>query len=541
MTATPPREPVPNERLALAAGLVLVVALSQLAWMSRTNFTGFDEWVIVDLVSRGIIDVPHGNRPFHLLWLMPIRLWPDSLTPYVLMHGIFRVLSGLLTFRIARRVAPERGELAILSALLVVVWGPGDLARLSTIERVGYSSFLFAMLLAIALYVESWARERPLLLALGGLVAFLTARGYEAVLPLLVGAPLLLLAVAGPRRRFWTWTALWALPVGAAGLLVALPALRPSGQTWYQMQLLGFDPAPLHVLKRLLIQYAFHFAPLVISSPLELLVPAVPLAVVVFAAGLWLWRRSAPAPPESADEARFLGLGILGGLLWAGLGYGVLLLMPGEPSGLRMQFLSAPGVAFCLACLASLLARLAPRRWRRLVVTLATAWVVAVGTGRTVAMQQRWDGLSSYEPQMRTLRSLVQAIPDVKDGTAVILLDRARAWRATYGFRHALRYLYEGRALGYVPGTWSVLYPTALTEAGVHTEPWELLRRPWQVAVTTTPYDRVLVVRAAPDGAVEVLPQWPAELPPLPAGARYDPGPLIVRDGPAIPERSILR
>jgi hypothetical protein len=168
-------------------------------------------------------------------------------------------------------------------------------------------------------------------------------------------------------------------------------------------------------------------------------------------------------------------------------------------------------------------------------------WLVAVGTGRTLAMQERWDGLSVYPVQLRMLSGLTHEVPDVRPGTLITLLDNGRAWQATYGFHHAMRYLYQGCAAGYVHGTWNALYPTTFTPEGIRVEPWLALRKPWGIDVTLTPYDHTIVVRHRGDGVVEVLDQWPPELPPLPPGARYDPRCRIVAGTALPPERALLR
>lgn len=526
--------------LVVAASLAAIL-MTQLPWMARTNFTGFDEWLIIDLVSKGIIDVPHGNRPVHLLWLLPAALFPYSLTPYVVLHGVYRFLSGLLTHLLARRLAPERPLLAFLTSIFALVWGPGDLARLSTLERVGYNAFLFGTLFAIWLLVESWRNKNTALLAFAVLAAFLIARSYEAVVPLLACAPLLLPILDGPRSRFWTWLAAWEGVVGLSALLVAIPALYPSGLMAYQMQVLGVDANPVHVAMRLLQQYAFHLAPIVLSAPSELTVAAVPIAVFTLASALLVWFWLVGSASDGAESRPFHARCLLAGLIWAGLGYSVLVLTPSQPTSLRMQFLSAPGIALFLASLACLIGSGLPIRWRPMAITVVAIWIVAVGTGRSVAMQKRWDALSAYPVQMRMLTGLTHEVPDVQPGTLITLLDEGRAWHATYGFHHAMCYLYQGRAAGYVHGAWNALYPTSFTPAGIRVEPWLALRMPWGIDVTLTPYDHTIVARHRPDGVVEVLDQWPPELPPLPTGARYDPRSRIVAGAPLPPERALLR
>ncbi len=532
-------------RRQIAAAMISVAAmlLTQLCWMARTNFTGFDEWLIIQLVSGGIIDVPHGNRPVHLLWLLPAALAPYSLTPYVALHALYAFLSAALVFLLCRRLLPGRPFLWLLTAVLSVVWGPGDLARLSTIERSGYTAFEFATLLAIFLLLESWVARSISLLALAALVAFLGARSYEAVVPLLLFAPLGLLRLGRePGGRLRTWVLVWEGVLALAVLLIVLPQFRPTDLMAYQLQVMGLDLSPAHVALRLGRQFLYHLAPAVLSPPSELATAAVPIALGVFGVVVAAWARVAPGPDRASEgEGRGFPLKLMAiGLLWAGLAYGVLTLTPSKPSALRMQILSAPGIALFFASLAFLLSTFVPDRWRRLLVALAGAWLVAVGTGRTVAMQKVWDGVSAYPGQVRMLTGLTERVPDVKPHTLIVLLDEGRAWRATYGFRHAVEYLYQGRAIGYIPGAWDALYPTFFTPEGIRIEPWPALRRPWGIGVTLHRYDETIVVRFAADGRVELVDHWPDGLPPLPPGARYDPGSRVVLGGPVPPERSIL-
>lgn len=540
-TEPAPRSLFPREIVLALIGLASILT-TQTAWIPRTNFTGFDEWLIVDLVSRGIIDVPHGNRPVHLLWLLPAALVPFRLTPYVALHWLYSLLSGALVFLICRLLLPGRPFLWFSTAVFAVVWGPGDLARLSTLERVGYTAFEFATLLAIGLLVESWRLRSTVLLACGVLVAFLAARSYEAVVPLLACAPLLL---AWPRRepdaRLRSWVLAWEGVMALAIVLIALPRFFPSDVMAYQLQVLGLDVHPCRVATRLLDQYLFHLAPLLLSPLSELAIPVVPIALAVFAASLAAWSVFVRGTGDGPESRPLLARAMLVGLAWAGLGYGILVLTPSQATGLRMQFLSAPGIALFLAAAAATLGTFVPARWRIPVVGLLGAWIVAVGTGRTVAMQKTWDAGSAYPAQIRMLSGLTREVPDVKPNTLIVLIDDGRAWRATYGFHHAVSYLYERRAGGYIWGAWNALYPARFTFAGIVVEPWPSLRKPWGVAPTLHRWDETLVVRHGPDGAVEVLTQWPSPLPPLPPGATYDPASRIVRAGPLPPERAILQ
>jgi hypothetical protein len=546
MDASPTVDPEPFPKAAASRQIVLsaialaAILLTQISWMARTNFSGFDEWLMIHLVSKGIGDIPYANRPFELLWLLPVNLAPCSLTPYVVLHAAYSLLCGCLVFLLCRRLIPGRPRLWLSTAMFSIVWGPGDLARLSTLERAAYASITFGMLLAIELLVESWRLRAPILLGAAMLVAFLAARSYEAVVPLLLCAPLLLARIRSPSdSRIRPWAGAWLGVMLLAVALFVRPWFSPGGPLVYQLGVLGLDLDPGRVAQRLLSQYAFHLAPLVLSPPSELLVPAVPVAVAVFAAIGLVWTRFVGGEADGPADRRVHVQSMTAGLLWAGLGYGALVLTPARPTALRMQFLSAPGIGLFLASGASLVATFLPARWARPAIGLIGAWIIAVGTGRTLAMQRAWDTVSAYPAQMRMLSGLTREVPDVKPHTLVVLLDHGKAWRATYGFRHALSYLYQGRAIGYVHGAWDALYPTSFAREGIRVEPWPVVRAAWGTGVTLHRYDETIVVRSS-QGGVRVLEEWPQDLPALPTGAAYDPRSRIVAGAAPPPERAIL-
>ena len=58
--------------------------------MSPTNFGGADEWLLLDLSSRGILGIPYANRPLVLLWqALPARLLPGDLRGFWLFTTLY--------------------------------------------------------------------------------------------------------------------------------------------------------------------------------------------------------------------------------------------------------------------------------------------------------------------------------------------------------------------------------------------------------------------------------------------------------------------
>jgi hypothetical protein len=525
----------------ILAGL-LAVLCSQLAWVSATNFSGYDEWLYIALTTKGIIGFPQANRPLVMFWHLPaVFLHPHSLQTYFVIYALYLTLTGWTVFALCRRLYPASPLLAFLTAAFALVWAPLDAARLDTVGLIGYAGFTFSTFLAIALFVEACIRRKPALLLIAGGLAFFCARGTEAVVPLLVGAPLLLLWLPadGPRAG-WRWVAGWEAFVAAAVAVVLRPVLAPSDRGFYQAAL-GLDLDPRHVAARLVQQFGFHLTPLVIVAPRELAVRAVPVAIGIFALAFAVAARQDPASPGGAEARRPLGGLALLGLLLAALGYGAFVLSGSFVTPLRTQFLSAPGIALFLAAGLCVGATFLPPRARRAAVAVGAAWVVALATARTVAMQREWDAWGYFPVQHRLLAELTAQAPDFEPGTLVVLIDEPKAFPATFTFRHAVEYLYDGRATGYVWDASDYLYPMSFGTDGLHSEPWPVIREAWASPARVYRYDEVVVARFAPTGQLSLLPAWPDVLPALPPGARYEPQGRIRRGGALPSARAILR
>lgn len=528
----------------LVLGMLAVFAV-QFGQVSPTNFGGTDEWLYIDLASRGILGIPYAHRPLVLLWTLPAaRLAPHDLWSYYATHAAWLVLAGWLTFLLARRLLPRSPLLWYLAGTTAAVWAPEDFLRLDSVLLSGYSGFTFGALAATLLFLESWFARRPWMLVLAGLVAVLTGRGFEGTIPLMAGAPLLLLWRERERsRRLTAWIAAWW---GLLALLTAVVAAaffsawRPGS---YQVSGLGLDPHPLRFLGRIAGQFGYHLLPLVQVSLEQLAHAPVLLSTLLFLGAFFLaWRLGRPDAPGPDSRRELLGVTALG-LALAALGYSLLMLSPSILRAARTQFLSGPGIALALASLAGLAATAWPPRTRHAATALLGAWIVALGGGRTLALQREWDTVwNMYPRQHASLDGLTRAAPHVVPGTFVILLDEGGAWPESFGYRHALAYLYEGRARGQVFGAGDFLYPMALTTAGVLSTPWPVLGPAWGERSALYRHDEIVVARDGGGGDVAILEEWPASaLGKLPEGATYAPAARVVRDEPLPASRAILR
>jgi hypothetical protein len=519
---------------------MLLVSWSQFAWVKATNFGGWDEWLCISLSAEGIVDHPYPYRPLGVLWQVSAALAkPHDLRSYLVLHAVYIGLSGWLVFALCRRLAPQSLRFAYLAGALSVVWAPLDWLRLNAVNTLGYSGATMATLCAIVLFVESWFGRRGVVLAVACLAAGLASLTNEGTLPLLCAGPLALLWVTPQKTRLlWLWVTCWAVLILVLGGAILYAHTHPVGSGSYQLSAMRLDPSPLPVLRRWAQQFGFHLLPLLTTPVRELAVPAVPMAVGVFViAGLLIARSAEDGLGSRFDHLRLAALGIL----LAGLGNGIFALSPSVVSAARIQFLSSPGIAMFLASVILLIsARLKPRL--RVAACLAAgSWVVAVGTGRLVAMQRDWDTATAWPNQNRTLWELTRQAPDLKPNTFVVLVDEGGAWPASFTFRHALRYLYPGHAIGAVWKANDFLYPIYFLPDGIHSVPWPVIQRPWRDPPTRHDYGEVMVVRLDTAGKVTILERWPSEfLPPLPSGAVYDPEGRVLRPAKLPAERAIL-
>jgi hypothetical protein len=392
---------------------------------------------------------------------------PSTLAGYRLAHAAWLFLAGLAVFALVRRLAPGAPRLAVLASAFALTWVPLDSHRLNPLNNLQYSGATLAALLALALLLEWAAGAGAVFFAGAVLAAFVAARGYEATLGLLApGAPCCSRprpTVAGrrasssgrgrrpsrPSPRRWRSRCSGRRGAPISSLAFASRSSRPASCSASRNDRVA--PGPLAE------------APPFWSSRLAVAAAAVAMALV-----------ASPAC-EGVPRRRLAWLGV------AGLGLGVaawspLLLTPATVAPAKMQGLSAPGFGLMLAVGTLLAASLLPGR-ARLPATLAlSCGLVALGTARTLALQREWDERSAFPVQRLLLDRLVSLAPDLREGTLVVLVDADGVFPATFTFRHAVSYLYGGRAAGLVHGGYDFLYPARFDTDGVATLPWPVVR-----------------------------------------------------------------
>ncbi len=519
------------------AGLAALAAFAAIAasqfWEVRwTNFGGVDEWLFVSMNEQGLVSFPHANRPLAQLFSLPAAfLSPHGLAGFYYLDLAYYTLTAWLVFFLAKRLEPAAQSFAMLAGAFAVAWAPLDMSRLAIVQIPSQAAAaVTATLLAVVLFVESWCRARPLLLALALAVALVASRTYEGGLALIAGAPFVLPFL--PRsaaengmsfRRRLAWLVLWEAGVAVLILLAALPVLRGDAASSYQMSMHRLDAHPGRYLSRLLSQYALQLGPLVPSNGSELRHVGVLVAALVFLAvmiAMGRLRESATAPAPS--RLRLAALAVLGLGLAAG-GWALLLLSPNVIGATRTQFLSGPGIALFLAAATCLLGSWAKPRFQPVArIAVATA-VMAVAAGHTLAMQREWDRISYFPKQRQCLQELFRLAPSLRPGTLLLLIDDDGAWPFVLTFRHAVRFFYGGSVTGYTLDGDPFLYALKAEPQGVRVTPWPVIQGPWHEAPTFYRYDETVVVRFA-HGRMSLLPEWrDAHLPFLPPGARYAP------------------
>jgi len=532
-----------TDRRALVLGGLAVVALllNQFLRVSATNFGGADEWLFLSLNSKGVLNFPYSNRPLTLFFAQPATwLAPASFTGYWILHTTYLALAGVVVLFLVRRLVPGDPVLAYLAGALAVSWAPLDMGRLATVQVSVNAGVAACALVALLLYVESWARGRTDLLVIACVLVFVASRSYEGILGLLAGAPLLLPFVDEParpsgRRR---WLLAWAAVIAAALALAALPYLTGRTGSLYQTQVMGLDLHPLRYGARLLRQYFFLSGPLFRPGPSSLLHGAPAVAALIFLAGA-VAAGLLPSRPEAARPRR---LAALAGAFLAltGLAVGLLVVSPSIDTPTRTQVFA--GAAFGIFLAASLrLATLALGPLARtFLVGAAAAYVVALGAAHTVAMQAEWNRISFYPAQRAALRDLVRRAPSLKPHTLVLLVDEAGVWPFGFTFRHAVSYVYGGRAVGHVLGADQFLYQLNLRPDGLESVPWPVIRGPWREEPSRHGFDEVVAFRLTPDRALVLVEEWGGRLPPLPESAGYAPALRIEADKPPLPQASVL-
>lgn len=119
------RRPGPELQRAIALAAFVPLTVSQFGWVSPSNFRGFDEWLILSLLSRGIVSFPYANRPLALVWALPASILSgDGLWGLLFVHAAYLGAAAVLTFLTLRRLWPRVPLVAWMAGAFSLAWGP---------------------------------------------------------------------------------------------------------------------------------------------------------------------------------------------------------------------------------------------------------------------------------------------------------------------------------------------------------------------------------------------------------------------------------
>jgi hypothetical protein len=451
---------IPNTRAR--TGRRTLVVLAGLAALTVALWLPFG-WNVAPLLDSWslLLWVDSGARPFfvpdvaptrpltYIPWIVSLLLTPDSFVGHNLLFAAILVGTGAAMYAVMRRVLPGQPIAAWLAAALIIVF-PAD-HGLFYLDAINIRAALLLLLAAVYALLEYW--RRPALWRLLGMLA-IQAWGvlmYEAGIPLLLLAPLLLLWLDGRLSRRWVaLTAVWSI-IPLAWFLYFIATLL-TGEAAYQRSLFSSEGAAANLIGGLLFMVrqnlwtgfalgAQHLIDTLTGtlSPLFLGVAAL-VGGGVGALGLWLHRREpgSPLPPRRAV------LLILGGLLAMLAGF-VVYIPTQDFANMHyiwrlFYFTSIGGVMVLLGLLLLL-------PWRTVFIGAAA---LLVGLAALRGLEQHSGHVERGEDQKRLAASVVAQAPAVADGTLLLVLDEStegemRAFILNYGFEHALSFTYGHR------------------------------------------------------------------------------------------------
>ncbi len=498
-------------------------------WPVRSiNFGGIDEWMILSLATRGVVDIPYANRPLGLLFSLPVALFPAQLlNASLLLHAHYLVAAGLLTSLLVLHLLPGRPELAFLAGVFAACWAPSDLMRLDPVYSAAYSGATAGVALVILLLARAGHSIGGVAIAAG--LAFVITRVHEAPLPVLLLAPLLLWGLG--RRLPRGSVVAYSCATGLAALVAALPLLQGRAPAWYQSQVLGLYLDPVGLAGRLALQFRLHLEPLV-TLHLGVPQPTTILAMGLLVAGLVVLRSDAD-PSASPPDRRRLAAFVAAGLLGTAAAYSSFILAAKLPGSLRTEFIAAPWLGLALAAAIVLLAELAPRAGRLAVLAGLGALVAGVGASRTAALQATWDAIGRYPRQAAALSQITARAPGLAPGTLVVVVGADDIWIGSYALHHGLQLVYGRHVAGCMLNPREPLfYECQLGPDGLRLVPWRVLQQAWHEPARLYRFQDIVVLRVASAHRIMLLDSWPGELGAIPPGARYEPAARLVAASP---------
>ncbi len=544
-----PGSPIASRKLrslVAAAALLMVVAVLWAPFGVHTTPRG-DGWIWMDSISSGErwVFPRDPTRPFIFApWTIAYFLTPDS---FVGAHLVLISLlwgSGLALFGILRRLRGIHDGLAFATACVSIIH-PASTWKIALDSPVDRHWAIFFFLLAVLILLATWRRpSAPLLIGMW-IAQVLSLWTNQAILPLALAVPLLLLWTAkgsASQRELWRGSVLWLV-------IPLVNALHNVARHYFNVALLGGPAGPIHegqilaldsgwdaMARSVLLAYRKHLVDAwlesvrLVGADRSMLLAALSGGAAVVVATWALWPRGEGI---GRRPARFL---VIAGLLGIGLGFALFV-----PTSLRFTdgrsfIVSSLGAALFVAGLIGVLC--GRRVHARTFAIGSMSLLVSLGTVRVLDQHAR------YRNDARRLDSILAGVirqaPDVRPGAFFALSYAGRPaefWR-TAGFNlrsnvveHALRFLYEKRELsaGVINGDPEGFVRYRLTDGGVGRQ------LPWGEEVSPISYSGALVYRVRRDLKVVLLHEIPQRIRGAGSGS-YDPEELIDRNAP-LPRR----
>jgi len=464
-------------------------------------------------------------RPYNSLFLglgHVLGKGNGSYATYQLLYGLLWWGRGVLTFLIIRRIWSTYPLFAFLIGALVIVHASDG--ALNWIGQLHQFGFMFCLVLAIYLLLESWLAPKPSL-AIFFLVAsllplYICLWTYESPYVLILSAPVILFALQPQiNRRFLATTAVWYILPAIYGYFQVEKYLIAKAST-YQTSILRPDmnaAAILHDL-HLHLQQSLQFwrwAATLSPYGVAVLAPAIAgLCTIAFIIGAHLLSPPGLIGAKTPPKIHLL-MSFAIGLMILILSFPVYLLLAGNTMFWRTQMLSGFGSAIVLSSGILLLTQVMPKRKYRAILAVALCSMIVFNGVRAGVFFQ---GFHEYRWQIhRNLMSQIShLIPNVENPTLILLTNLPKAYErdpfgATLWFDFPIQLLYPDRnVVGYF-----------LDENGAHStdNPWNFTAEgmSWQKKgmaqkIDQVSYSQIIALRYEPDGKISLLEEFPDDL-----------------------------
>ncbi len=407
-----------------------------------------DDWTMLLSASNGDLPIFYPEaaptRPLtYIPWIAAWSLTPESFLGLNLTMLAVHWLRGAALLALLLRLVPARPAFAWIGAALFMLF-PAD-------HGIFYPGILNSQLssalaiIAVERLLAYWQRPTPLCLALMLIAQALAVLTYEAGIPLLLCAPVLLIWLErGVSRRFWRFAAIWtAIPLVWMGYIVYTLV---GGGASYQASLIDLGGERWELLNGLSYMLSMNYITgfrlgaeagrrvLTGGLPLSLLIVAVGMGIAAALIAAWTNRQ-----PDTMTRRRWLSLALIG---FAAVFAGFAMYIPTRDFSTqhytwRLSVFTAIGAATSISAALMLL----PRRG----AYAAAGILILLAALRGLSQHQRFVNWS--KDQLAIVRAVVETVRVPPDGTLIAIIDASpnehmRAFRLNYVFEHALQLMY---------------------------------------------------------------------------------------------------